>query len=114
MNENMIKLPNKCYCGKLTVYPKNFEDNNASLEKAWNISYRFYDPKFKKEFPKGKQRIVKGMNHHSTVIRRRKATNEIMELELDKLIFDGFNPITHEANTTAKILHGDFRRRAKH
>ena len=114
MNANMIKLPNNCYCGQLTVYPKNWESMNVSLKKAWNISYRFYDPRYKEQFPKGKQRIIKGMNHLKKIISRRKATNVIMEEELDRLIFDGFNPITHEAKTTAKVLHADFRKRAKY
>lgn len=94
----MIQLPNGCYCGELVVTPKNWKQLGASLKKDWYISYRFYDPQQKDKYPKGKFRVVKGMNTYLSLDTRRTATKEIIKIELSLLQDDGFNPITGVLN----------------
>jgi hypothetical protein len=89
----MIQLPNNCYCGDFSVNPKNWKQITASIKKEWYISYRFYDPAQKEKYPKGKLRIVKGMNGFNTLEARRRATQEIIKIESD-IESDGFNAIT--------------------
>jgi hypothetical protein len=84
----MIQLPNGCYCGELVVNPKNWKQLGASLKKDWYISYRFYDPQQKNKYPKGKFRVVKGMNSFTNLEEGRTATKEIIKIELALLQFD--------------------------
>jgi hypothetical protein len=90
----MITLPNGCKCSELKVNPKNWESSRASVRKNWFIYYRFYDPTRLAEYPKGKLRIVKGMNEFSELSERQEAVRELMEVELKELTLLGFNPIT--------------------
>lgn len=89
----MIQLPNNCYCGDFSVNPKNWKQITASIKKDWYISYRFYDPAQKERYPKGKLRIVKGMNSFNSLESRRRATQEIIKIESD-ILSDGFNATT--------------------
>ncbi len=88
----MIQLPNGCYCGELTVTPKNWKQIGASVKNPWCISYRFYDPEFKDLYRKGMLRIVKGMNDEKSLEARRQSTKENIEIELG-VLQRGFNPI---------------------
>lgn len=89
----MTQLPNGCKCSDLRVSPANWETAKASLKKKWYIHYRFYDPTQKQRYPKGKLRIIKGMNEAKTLEERRAITRALMELELSELKKMGFNPI---------------------
>lgn len=89
----MIQLPNGCKCSELKVNPANWETAKASLKKNWYIYYRFYDLTLKEKYPKGKLRIIKGMNEAKTLEERRAVTKALMELELSELKKLGFNPI---------------------
>lgn len=102
----MILLPNGCKCsGKpgnpekgippsLSIFPKNWNTQKASLKKEWYIAYRFYDPRY----PKPKPRLIKGMNDFKTVAERQVMIRSIMEDELNSLINLGFNPFTGECS----------------
>jgi integrase len=92
---NITQLPNNCYIGKVSVYPVNWKDKTASLKEIWKVQYRFYDPSKKIEKPKGKQRIIKGMNDLHTLEERRAETKSIIAREL-LLLKGGYNPITEE------------------
>jgi integrase len=95
----MLHLANGCKCSDLSVYPKNWKKNNASVEKPWYISYRFYDPRY----PKPKLVALRGMNIYSTASARRKQTEQLMEMELDDLLNRNYNPFT---KTTEEMLDG--------
>jgi hypothetical protein len=58
----MIQLPHGCRCSEPKVNPANWESPKASIRKNWYIQYRFYDPVQTIKYPKGKLRIIKGMN----------------------------------------------------
>lgn len=66
----------------------------------------FYDPQHTSKYPKGKLRIVKGMNEFHTLAERREAVKALMETELNELKCLGFNPITgrHELPASAGLL----------
>lgn len=102
----MIQLTNGCYCSDLKVNPSNWESTRASCAKDWYIYYRFYDPLFKsdKKFKKGKLVVVKGMNVFSKLKERQVACRGIIELELNKLVKAGYNPIT--CRFTAPMVAG--------
>ena len=89
----MIHLFNGCYCSELKVNPKNWQSLKASLKKDWFIYYRFYDPSLKDQYPKGKLRIIKGMNKTKVLEQRQKAVKALMDLELNELKILHFNPI---------------------
>jgi integrase len=95
----MIQLPNGCKCSDLKVNPANWESPKASVKKNWFIYYRFYDPTEKKQYPKGKLRVVKGMNGCKTLIDRQKLTRELILLELNELQKLGYNPISEVHET---------------
>ncbi len=92
----MRNLPNGCSCSELTIYPKNWKSEKASLKKDWYVQYRFYDPAVKEgPFAKGKLRIVKGgINTFKDRDMRRRAVDRVLIDELYMLERDGFNPIT--------------------
>jgi hypothetical protein len=89
----MLQLPNGCKCSEPKVNPSNWETSKASLKKNWYIYYRFYDPAHEQKYPKGKLRIIKGMNEVKTLEERRSVTKALIELELSELKKLGFNPI---------------------
>ena len=81
----MIPLPHGCKCSELKVTPCNWESPKASTRKSWMIYYRFYDPSKTDRFPKGKLRIVKGMNEFRTLAERQDAVRTLIDLELNQL-----------------------------
>lgn len=85
-----VSLPNGCYRSRLSVYPKNWEAKNASLNKPWYINYRFYDP----EHPKPKQKSIRGMNEFKALKERQAATRELIDNEINLLHNHGYNPFT--------------------
>jgi hypothetical protein len=89
----MLLLPNGCKCSPLKVSPNNWETAKASLKKKWYIYYRFYDPSYKDRYPKGKLRIIKGMNEAKTLEERREITCALMDMELRELKKMGYHPI---------------------
>lgn len=104
----MITLPNGCWCGPISVHPKNWKTLSASVKKSWYIHYKFYDPAFKTDsrYKKGKLVIVKGgMNFLNTRQERRDKAQSIIAVELDLLQNEGYNPITGQYNPPPK---GDF------
>lgn len=71
------------------------------MDKDWYISYRFYDDRYKQQYPKGKQVIVKGMNSFRALADRRAATEVLLQSTFDELKNLGYNPIT---NTVSKPI----------
>lgn len=84
-----IALPNGCSCSQLSVHPTNWKTKSASLKEDWYINYRFYDP----EFPKPKQRSIRGMNEFKTLHERQTATQKLLENEMHLLQIECYNPI---------------------
>lgn len=82
-----ISLPNGCYCTPLKVIPANWKEPGASPSIEWRVWYRFYDSE-----GNVKLRAIKGMNDYHTLTDRRKATEEIISIEKEKLQ-QGYNPI---------------------
>lgn len=89
----MIQLPNGCRCSELKVNPANWDSSKASIRKPWIIYYRFYDPAQMDRFPKGKLRIIKGMNVFQSLAERQEAVKVLMDVEINELKNLGFNPI---------------------
>ena len=90
----MIQLPNGCSCSPIKVIIKNLNSTNASLKKNWFIYYRFHDPNFKTEFPKGKLKIIKGgVNNLKTLGKKRDAIRELLKVEKALLEEQGYTPI---------------------
>jgi integrase len=91
----MIKLANNCYCSDIAVSPKNWQNKNVSIKKAWFIHFRFYDPLFRKEWPNGMQRIYKNdINKFKTIESRQAAVRETINFYRSLLIDANWNPIT--------------------
>ncbi|MDR0792022.1 MAG: hypothetical protein LBE82_01840, partial [Chitinophagaceae bacterium] len=91
----MANLPNSCRIGNISVHPKNWNNANASIKNDWYIHYRFYDPKFIEQYPKGKQISIRGMNKYKMLTERRKVTQSLLEDEL-RILGNGYNPITKQ------------------
>lgn len=89
----MQALPNDCFCGSISVFPKNWRSSKAPMNIKWYISYRFYDP----AHDKPKQVMVKGMNAFNNRIERQSATKALLENEKDLLFNQGFNPFLGRA-----------------
>lgn len=87
-----MNLPNGCTCSKPIVIPRNWKSKKASVKNPWLISYRFYDP----SEPKPKQVAVRGMNPFHTLKERQEATEDLLNLELDMLVRQGYNPFRKE------------------
>jgi hypothetical protein len=89
----MIQLPNGCKCSDLKVNPKNWNTPKASIKKNWFIYYRFYDPSQLDEFPKGKLRVIKGMNDFKILSERQTIVQALIDLEIQQLKTCGYNPV---------------------
>src|SRR5665647_2239132 len=104
----MIDLANNCRCSELVVYPKNWKTVSANTNIRWTITYRFYDPVYKDQYPKGKQVQVKGMNGTSVLKDRRKQTQDLLDELMSILKVEGYNPIIANfvpvANTSEKTI----------
>lgn len=57
----MITLPNNCRVGKFSIYPENWSTKKAKANKAWRVTYWFYDD----NVPDKKQIRFQGMNSDS-------------------------------------------------
>jgi integrase len=91
----MLQLENGCTCSVPTVTPANWKTGgNSLLKREWFIQYYFRDPQFAEKYKYGKQIRVKGMNEFPSLEDRRKSTEQLLKLELDKLQNQGYNPIT--------------------
>jgi hypothetical protein len=102
---NMILLPNGCKCSEPKVSPINWESPKAPIKKNRYIYYRFYDPMEKAKYPKGKLRIIKGMNEAKTVSERQEIVRALIHLELGELKTMGFNPILEKHVAPLNTLH---------
>ncbi|RKS03724.1 hypothetical protein [Flavobacterium sp. 102] len=94
----MKKLSNNCSRTEIWGSPKNWETttSKSSLKKSWSVQCDFYDPTFKKEYPKGfplRRKVNRGLY---TVEDRRAAVKFViseMEKLLDKM---RYNPISEK------------------
>lgn len=89
----MIQLPNGCRRSEWKVFPDNYKTTKAKLTDIWYADVRFYDPRYKEKFTKGKVIRIKGginrINNHKS---RREALEFLME-EMTILLDNGHNPI---------------------
>lgn len=71
----MIKLPNNCRIGNISVFPKNWDKPKADIKLEWRINYRFFDD------ASGKKKQIKkmGMNDLHTLKERQAATKSLIE-----------------------------------
>ena len=95
----MITLAHNCKCSSLSVFPKNWKSKSAKTSIDWHIVYRFYDSRFSKP----KQVMVQRMNHFKSLPERQKATEKILEEELDRLIRLQFHPFNNHTNLTSSL-----------
>jgi site-specific recombinase XerC len=94
----MKKLSNNCTRTEIWGSPKNWQTttSKSSLKKSWSVQCDFYDPLFKKEYPKGfplRRKVNRGLY---TIDDRRAAVKFViseMEKLLDKM---RYNPITEK------------------
>lgn len=86
-----LSLPHGCRTGKISVSPKNWEEDGADTGVDWFIHYRFHDPNFEKKYPKGLPVQVRGMNASKSLPARRKDTRGVLNAEI-KALQEGYNP----------------------
>lgn len=91
----MITLHNGCWSSDLTVNPRNWRTQRASVKTDWYIQYYFHDPSFQDDprLKNGKYVQIRGMNKFKTPAERRTVTQQIIEQET-KDLQRGYNPIT--------------------
>lgn len=88
----MLYLRNGCRASEPKVLPKTWQRSNASTKKPWQIYYRFYDPRYKDQYPKGKLVPVrKFLNDHSDLPTRQAIATRLLA-EVNKMLLDGYNP----------------------
>lgn len=95
----MIYLSNNCRCSELKVHPKNWRTTKASLKKTWYISYRFYDDKTCRI----KRVYLKKMNSFKNLVDRQEKTISLIEMEMEMLKVNDYNPITGTSRIQQKI-----------
>jgi hypothetical protein len=89
------------------VNPKNWKTVSASTKKPWYITYRYYDPSRKDEYPNGMPVMVKGMNHYTDLRQRQAFTRQTLQ-EIKELLEDElYNPLAQEV-TTAPAAKADY------
>lgn len=95
-NNERLRLPNSCSATHPSVYPGNWEDEDAPLT-DWYIQYRFYDPSILpgQKFHKGKLCVIKGMNDIKALGKRQQVTRERLNQIIVRLQ-QGYNPITQK------------------
>ncbi|WNI34702.1 hypothetical protein [Chryseobacterium sp. SG20098] len=107
-NTERIKLSNGCTRTGVYFLPKDCMDFTAKdkYPKEWAVECRFYDPRFKKERPNGKQYRKKFTKDSLKELRIfAEIYKEEMERKLDELFY---NPITKSyMNTTFEELNPD-------
>tara|TARA_B100000378_G_scaffold274352_1_gene268636 strand:- start:2508 stop:3725 length:1218 start_codon:yes stop_codon:yes gene_type:complete len=102
-----LLLINGCSVSTPSVNPKNYKQGGVELlEKDWYIQYRFHDPKYYHDYPKGKLCIIKGMNKYHTLKERRDYIAILIESLLQELVERGWNPITKEYMINEEIQAG--------
>lgn len=101
----MLLLPNGCKASELFVYPSNWKTRSADINLTWYIKYRFYDPTFRDGDGRvqPKQVVLKGMNRHTTLNERRRATDHLLSIERAQLL-DGYNPIQSTQQVTKQLF----------
>lgn len=87
-------LPNGCKYSPIKVHPKNWQTLTASVKENWYVWYRFHDPLFKDQHPKGKLIKKQGMNEYKTATERRASTRAVIADIKKDLEQSGYNPIT--------------------
>lgn len=92
----MISLLNGCRRTELKVYPANWSTKKASTRKNWYIWYRFHDPAYVTEFPKGKLVSQRGMNGLKDLAARQMVTTKMIAEEKRLLDEKGYNPISKQ------------------
>lgn len=101
----MLQLPNGCYCSTPIISPADWDTDDCSVMKTWSIQYRFYDPLFLNDHPNGKFVLLKqGMNKVKDIKIKRKVAKTILEATLDRLLKEGYNPITGVAKADKSQL----------
>lgn len=79
-----------CSRSEFTVTPSNWNTKKASIDRAWRITYRFYDPACNRP----KQVAIRGMNSYAELPQRQAATKALIAQEKELLDDQGYNPIT--------------------
>lgn len=95
-------LPNGCSVSPLSILPSNWKTSKKSIEKEWQIQYRFYDPSIRDKDGKIKPKHVriKRMNSYADWEARKEATLLLLEQEWDMLKRLGYNPYTKTTSTS--------------
>lgn len=106
----MHNLPNNCRRSEFNIFPKNWNTTRAPITRGgknvrWRIEYRFYDDRYKTQYPKGKQKSIKtGVNRINTLEGRQQIFRTLLKLEKE-LLDKGYNPILEaiaKINTSSK------------
>lgn len=106
----MHNLPNNCRRSAFNIFPENWNTTRAPITRKgknllWRIEYRFYDDRYKRQFPKGKLKSIKtGVNRINTVEGRQQVVRTLLKLE-EELLAKGYNPILEaiaKINTSTK------------
>ncbi len=93
-----LELINGCTATYPTVIPSNWKTGGKELlNKNWEIRFYFDDPVAKENDPElfAKKRRVrqKNMNEYKTLERRRAATEILIDITVEKLVKEHYNPI---------------------
>ena len=106
-----MKLAFGCHCSDIKVIPSTWSRENASTKKDWYVYFRFYDPLFKDQHPKGLLKIFKGMNHYKDRKERQDETRDIIKRLFNLLVNCNWNPITGRMDEEDKqidyVIHPD-------
>lgn len=92
----MIPLRQGCRATEPKVTPASWQRANASIKKDWQIWYRFYDPRYKDKYPKGKLVPVRKFIHDQKTLSARQAVTARLLIETRKMLVEGYNPHTGE------------------
>lgn len=91
----------KSYFSEIKVSPRNWRSKlKSNLKKDWIIYYHY----FCDEYPTGKPIRFRGMNHEKTLEGRQRATQMLIDAEIENLK-KGFNPVTRELESTVDYLN---------
>ncbi|SFW15686.1 Phage integrase family protein [Chitinophaga sancti] len=93
----MIHRTDGCRYSELNFFPSNWKTttSSSSLKKIWRIEYTFYDPSMKDRYPNGKAVTIKGgINRAKDLSSRRQLMQYLIDVELDLLENQFYNPIT--------------------
>ncbi len=91
----MIQLSNDCRCSEPKIHPRNWDTAGADVNKKWYVQFRFYDPAFAEEYPKGKFIVRKAnVNSFRTLKEKRAAAKLLLDEMIRLLCVEHYNPIT--------------------